>query len=181
MVSRVLVLQKEQLLNLFALKDSSDKNQKHELFSDVFYDFSQWPINPIRDFWLLRHVNRIRITNFCFGNGLRLDTFVEMIIFYHEPSTDNSRGITEMTLLWERLKNGIVPHCYYFLIEMKFEVYFGGQKRQNGQSAGPVVLGNFFNSVDQSRDDGTFFMKAYIFSFFLHIWDSFAEIWDAKS
>lgn len=158
-VSYINSLQKDQLLNLFALKDSSDKNEKREFFSDVFYDFSLWPISAIREFWLIRHVNRMRITNFCFGNGLSLHTFIEMIVFYHEPITDNSRRITEMTLLWDRLKNGIAPHYYYYNMEMKFEIYFGGQKRRNGQPAGPVALGNLFNSVDQSWDDETFFMK----------------------
>lgn len=158
-VNYIKTLQKDQLLNLFTQKDSGDNKVKRHFFSDVFYDFSLWPINSIRDFWLLRHVNRMRITNFCFGNGLSLHTFIEMIVFYHGPSTDNSRRITEMTLLWDRLKNGIVPHYYYYNMEMKFDIYFGGQKRQNGQPAGPVVVGNLFNSLDQSRDDGTFFMK----------------------
>lgn len=89
-------LNKNQLLNLFNEKDLKDKNKNREHFSDVFHDSCEWPIHSLRDFWLIRRVNRMRLTNFCFGNGLNLETLLQILSFYHTKSNDNSRRFGEI-------------------------------------------------------------------------------------
>lgn len=103
-IQHIKTLNRTQILGLFNSKDTADRNEKREYFSDVFYDFSHWPVHSLRDFWLYRRVNRMRLTNFCFGNGLSVNVFCEMIDFYHENNSDNQRRLGEMLLLWDRLK-----------------------------------------------------------------------------
>lgn len=149
-IHHIKTLNKTQLLGLFNSKDINDRNEKRGYFSDVFYDFSHWPLNSIRDFWLIRRVNRMRLTNFCFGNGLSLNVLYEMIEFYHENNSDNQRRLGEMVVLWDRLKKNEVPDYYFYSMELGFEMYFNGKKRVNGQPGNHVQMGNLFNTVDQS-------------------------------
>lgn len=150
-------LNKEQLLYLFHKKDFSNKGEKREFFSSVFYDFIAWPSASLRDFWLLRYVNRLRLTNFCYGNGMNQGTLLDMLSFYHTHNDDNIRRWKEISDLWNRLQNEILPDYYYFSMHYGFEIYFTGNKRVNGKPAGPVVEGPMFNS--QSRKEPTLYLK----------------------
>lgn len=154
-------LNKTQLLGLFNNKDLVNKNEKREFFSEVFYDFTHWPMISLRDFWLIRRISRMRITNFCFGNGLSLKVFIEMIEFYHENNADNQRRLGEMILLWERLKLKQVPDYYYYSIDFGFEIYFSGRKRVNGQPAGKVRMGRLFNTLEQNDENEYLSPAAY--------------------
>lgn len=105
----------------------------------------------------------MRLTNFCFGNGLSLNVFCEMIHFYHENNVDNQRRLGEMVALWDRLKKNEVPDYYFFSMELGFEMYFNGRKRVNGQPAGHVQMGRLFNTVDQSGDGAYTHLSAAAF------------------
>lgn len=150
-------LNKEQLLELFHKKDLLNNGEKREFFSSVFYDFTVWPIASLRDFWLLRYVNRLRLTNFCYGNGMNQGTLLDMLSFYHTHDDNNIRRGKEISDLWIRLQNEVLPYYYYFSIHYGFEIYFTGNKRVNGKSAGPVVDGPMFKS--QSQVKPTFYLK----------------------
>lgn len=140
-------LGKSELLLIFEKKDKSDNGSKRALFSDVFYDFSVWPDNSLRDFWLLRYNNRMRLTNFCYGNGLNVTTLVDMIEFYHERNDENLHRLCEIRILWERLATNNFAQYYYFSIHYGIEIYFNGQVRKNGRPSGQVIDGPLFKSV----------------------------------
>lgn len=82
-LQQVKVLNKDQLLSLFKEKDLVDNAEKRNHFNSVFYDFEVWPENNLRDFWLIRYMNRMRLTNFGYGNGLSKHALLEMLSFYH--------------------------------------------------------------------------------------------------
>lgn len=154
-------LSKSKLLFIFEIKDKSDKGFKRDFLSDVFYDFSVWPVNSLRDFWLLRYNNRMRLTNYCYGNGLSLDTLVEMIEFYHEHNDNNRRRLCEIRILWERLAVSNFSQYYYFSMHYGIEIYFDGQIRKNGRPAGPVIDGPFFKSVQYPQPTGLMTCQQY--------------------
>lgn len=146
-VRKINTFSKDQLLELFKKKDSSDNNKSRDFYSSIFYDFSLWPINTLRDFWLIRYPNRMRLTNFCFGNGLCLEMLIEMLNFYHDPNSDNQQRINEIIALWTRLQNNDVSdYYYYYNMDLKIDLFFNGQKRLNGKPAGIVDTGKMFNS-----------------------------------
>lgn len=173
-------LNKSQLLNLFDEKDIGDKNKKRDFFSDVFYDFATWPKNYLQDFWLIRRVNRMRITNFCFGNGLNIETLREMLEFYHSQNADNRRRINEIIMLWDRLVNNMVPHYYYYNMQLGFEIYFGGQRRKNGKPAGEVNFNQTFRA--ENLCDVNVFDKPKVFEIKVRnrIIHSENERWNAR-
>lgn len=134
-ITAIKSLNKSQLLDLFNKKDSIDKNKNRELFSDVFYDFSEWPINSLRDFWLIRRVNRLRLTNFSFGNGLSLKMLLEMLTFYHIKCDNNFRRFNEISDIWKRIQENLPAHYYYFNLQLGLEMFFDGRKRKDGKPA----------------------------------------------
>lgn len=138
-----------------------DNGVKREFFSSVFYDFDVWPIASLRDFWMLKYVNRLRLTNFCFGNGMNQETLLEMLRFYHTHSDDNIHRWKEVTDLWNRSQNEKLPHYYYYSMHFGFEIYFDGNKRVKKKPGGPVVDGPMYNSPSQM--ESTFFCKPKIY------------------
>lgn len=150
-----------QILDLFNKKDLVNNGAKREFFSNVFYDFNVWPIASLRDFWMLKYVNRLRLTNFCFGNGMSHETLLEMLTFYHTHSDQNIHRWKEISELWNRLKNEMLPHYYYFSMHFGFEIYFDGNKRVHRKPAGPVVDGPMYNSPSQT--ESTFFCKPKVY------------------
>lgn len=146
-------LSKVQLLSLFQEKDLLDNGSKRNHFNSVFYDFEVWPQNYLRDFWLIRYINRMRLTNFGYGNGLNKHSLLEMLSFYHVHSNDNIRRWKEISDLWDRLVNETPQEYYYFSIHYGFDVYFDGKKRMNGKPAGYVIDGKQYAStmLDEPR------------------------------
>lgn len=146
-------LSKEQLLHLFHDKDLVDNEAKRNHFNSVFYDFEVWPEYSLRDFWLIRYMNRMRLTNFAYGNGLSKYSLLEMLSFYHVHSNDNIHRWKEISDLMDRLVNETPQEYYYYSIHYGFEVYFNGQKRMNGKPAGYVIDGKQFAStmLDEPR------------------------------
>lgn len=125
-------MKKEELLQLFDSKDATDRTQRFH-FSSAFYDVSVWPVENIRDYWMVRYLNRMRLTNFFFGNEAPWGLLLEMFSFYHNKTMDKERWIEEMRALWHRLGTKSVPHYYYYSMNYGFQIYFDGRKHVNGQ------------------------------------------------
>lgn len=147
------VLNKIQLLSLFNEKDSSDKKNNREHFESVFYAPQTWPMQSIRDFWMIRYINRMRVTNFFFGNGAPLEVLIEMLSFYHTTSHENDQRFEQIKALWIRLTQANLPDYYYFSMHYGFELYLDGRKRTNGQPGEMVSAGNMFNTQEQHAEN----------------------------
>lgn len=59
----------------------------------------------------------------------------------HTHSDQNIHRWKEISDLWNRLKNEMLPHYYYFSMHFGFEIYFDGNKRVHGKPGGAVVDG----------------------------------------
>lgn len=142
-------LSKSALLNLFDKHDKTDEGFTRNYLTDVFYDFNFWPFFCLKDFWLLRRVNRLQLTNFCFGNGMMLETLIELISFYHNNNGDNKRRMREITDLWKRLIDDPPNSYYFYSMEINHNMYFNGRIRINNYPGNPVVMGCMFRTHDQ--------------------------------
>lgn len=152
-------LTKSDLLNIFEKNNASANGIMKKYVGDVFYDFSRWPEQSLRDFWLIRRMHRLRLTNFCFGNGISPDVFFDIVQFYHDTNDDNKRRIREMKDLWQRLIDGPPSQYYFYSMELGFEIYFNNERRKYGCPAGQVQFGNLFRSVDADQSSPSNFRE----------------------
>lgn len=136
-------------MQFFDEKDKTDSNSNRNHYQSVFYDFSTYPIQNITDFWLIRYINRMRLTIFFYGNGGTLNVLVEMLEFYHNNNEDNYRRINEIKTLWVRILKENLPNYYYYSMHHRCEIYFDGRTRINGQPGGYIHEANLYNTQIQ--------------------------------
>lgn len=148
---------KTDLLNLFKMKDITDNGATRDFLSDVFYDFEHWPVTVLRDFFLIKHVNRMRITNFCYGNGMSPYIFEIVMTFYHEKISENQNRLKEMKILWKRLEEQCPAHYYYYSMELKSEIYFDNRLRQNSKKGTIHVMRHMFNTSESCTPNDYYF------------------------
>lgn len=157
----IIGLDKVALLNLSKIKDESDNCATREFLSDVFYEFEYWPISVLRDFWLIRRVNRMRITNFCFGNGMSPYAFENIMSFYHNKTSENQHRFKEMKDLWKRLEKQLPSNYYYYSMELKNEIYFDNRLRRSGQPVQMQTTENMYNQQNPCATDDYYFENIY--------------------
>lgn len=143
--------------NIALIRRGNRRNNSIEIFlNEHFWKPEEWPNHIVNCFMDFEYTDRICISNFFFGNGLRFEDAFRIIEFYHNWNSTASRAYRYTFYeLWSRLDKAInrthpdwdkITSTYYFYsMIMRKVMFFNGNIRLHGVSI------NVRNNINMNR------------------------------